>query len=83
MMKVRACLLVIGISLGGFPASAGDLAVYVTDAKGNPVKDAVIEVISPKVPIPADWDYSGLIDQQDKEFVDNAGGWKRCHLPKQ
>ena len=55
-MKVRACLLVIGISLGSFPASAGDLAVYVTDAKGNPVKDAVIEVISPKVPIPADWD---------------------------
>lgn len=72
MMKVRACLLVIGISLGGFAASAGDLAVYVTDAKGNPVKDAVIEVISPKVPIPADWDYSGLIDQQDKEFVDNV-----------
>jgi len=71
-MTFKTYLLVILLCCAGFSAHAGDLTVQLNDAKGNPIKDAVIEIVSPKIPIPANWDYTGLIDQQDKEFVDNV-----------
>jgi hypothetical protein len=51
---------------------ADDLQVRITDNNNEPVKDAVIEIISPSIPVPDDWDYMGLIDQIDKEFINNV-----------
>lgn len=53
-------------------ASAGDLEVRFTDDEGRPLGDAVIEIVAPRIPVPADWDYSGLMDQVDREFIDNV-----------
>jgi plastocyanin len=53
-------------------AHAGELQVYFTDNDGNPVKDAVIEIISSQFAVPADWDYTGVMDQVDEEFVNNV-----------
>lgn len=53
-------------------ALAGELQVQFTDGDGNPIPDAVIEITSPRIPVPEDWDYTGLMDQVDKEFMDNV-----------
>ena len=53
-------------------AWAGDLQVRLVDDDGNPVTDAVIEITSPQIPVPADWDFTGMMDQVDKEFIDNV-----------
>jgi len=52
--------------------NAGTLMTTFTDDEGNPIKDAVIEILSPQQPIPEDWDYSAIMDQVDKEFVNNV-----------
>lgn len=59
-------------SLFSFSASAGTLEVFFADDDGKPVADVVIEIISPVIPVPEDWDYSGTMDQVDKEFMDNV-----------
>lgn len=51
---------------------AGELQVRFTDSRGEPIVDAVLEIMSPQIPVPADWDYMGLMDQIDKEFIDNV-----------
>jgi hypothetical protein len=48
---------------------AGELEVLVTDASGQPVPEAVIEIISPVSELPADWPLTGAMDQMDKEFI--------------
>lgn len=53
-------------------ATAGDLQVRFVDASGEAITDAVIEIITPNIPAPNDWDYLGKMDQIDKEFIDNV-----------
>ena len=53
-------------------ALAGDLQVHIAENDGTPIYDAVVEIISPEIPVPEDWDYTGLMDQVDKEFIDNV-----------
>ena len=67
-LSISAVVLLLASNI----ALAGDLHVHFSDSKGNPVPDAVIEIISPRIPVPADWDYMGLMDQIDKEFIDNV-----------
>jgi len=63
-------LLAAAIVLFGSSASqAGELQVLFTDADGQPVPEAVIEIVSPTVPLPADWPLTGAMDQKDKEFI--------------
>jgi len=50
-------------------SQAGELQVLLTDADGQPVPEAVIEIVSPTVPLPADWPLTGAMDQMDKEFI--------------
>ncbi|MDC1528420.1 methylamine utilization protein [Gammaproteobacteria bacterium] len=71
--KLLAVLLTtLAFSLGVQSVQAGNLEVVLEDQKGNPLKDAVIEIILPAIPVPADWDYEGLMDQKDKEFINNV-----------
>ena len=71
--KLLAVLLTtLAFSLGVQSVQTGNLEVVLKDQKGNPLKDAVIEIISPSIPVPADWDYEGLMDQKDKEFINNV-----------
>ncbi|MDC0598654.1 methylamine utilization protein [Gammaproteobacteria bacterium] len=73
MKQVNCKLLMLSICL--FMSSAvwaGELRVIFSDAKGNLLEDAVLEIISPQLAIPEDWDYSGIMDQIDKEFVENV-----------
>ncbi len=65
-------LATLALFLGVQTVQAGNLEVVLEDQKGKPLKDAVIEIISPAIPIPADWDYQGLMDQRDKEFINNV-----------
>lgn len=51
---------------------AGDLRVLFNDLDGEPLSDAVIEILNTEIPIPGSWDYSGSMDQIDKEFVNNV-----------
>ncbi len=51
---------------------ASDLGVSFRNADGEPVVDAIIEIVSPEIPVPDNWDYRGLIDQVDKEFIGNV-----------
>lgn len=69
MNKIIPGLLILFSSTG---LLAGELQVRFTDSDGNPVTDAVIEITSPQIPVPEDWDYTGLMDQVDKEFIDNV-----------
>jgi hypothetical protein len=63
-------LLAAAIVLFGSSASqAGEMQVLFTDADGQPVPEAVIEIVSPTVPLPADWPLTGAMDQKDKEFI--------------
>jgi len=48
------------------------LQVRFVDASGEAITDAVIEIITPNIPAPNDWDYLGKMDQIDKEFIDNV-----------
>ncbi len=61
------CLL-----LAAHSAYAETLEVMFTDSDGNPIKDAVIEIISPQIAVPDDWDFTGEMDQVDREFIDNV-----------
>ena len=38
---------------------AGDLDVSFRNADGEPVIDAIIEIVSPQIPVPDNWDYRG------------------------
>ncbi len=49
----------IYILFTGNAVSAGTLEVLFTDSDGNPVSDAVIEIISPQIALPDDWDFAG------------------------
>ena len=69
MKKLLPCLLFL---IPGPVLLAGELQVHFTDADDNPVTDAVIEIISPQIPVPEGWNYTGLMDQVDKEFMDNV-----------
>jgi len=71
-MHFRNSLSGILLSLSAITASAGELQVLFTDNDGNPIKDAVIEIINPQFEIPPDWDYTGVMDQVDEEFVNNV-----------
>lgn len=51
---------------------AGDLQVRFNDDDGAPILDAVVEIVTPTVPLPEDWDFTGIMDQVDKEFIDNV-----------
>lgn len=51
---------------------ASELEVTFIDSAGNPVKDAVIEIVTPDIPVPDNWNYKGLMDQVDKEFIGNV-----------
>ena len=62
------------------PVQAGNLVVMLEDQKGNPLKDAVIEIISPVIPVPANWDFEGLMDQKDKEFINKRGHYSSWQL---
>jgi len=53
-------------------AVGGDLQVRFKDNDGAPILDAVVEIITPSLPLPEDWDYTGIMDQVDKEFIDNV-----------
>ena len=50
-------------------SQAGELQVLLTDADGQPVPEAVIEIVSPTVALPANWPLTGVMDQMDKEFI--------------
>lgn len=69
LTRLTISCLVLLLSL---PASAGNLRVHLTEDNGTPIPDAVVEIITPQIPVPADWDYTGLMDQVDKEFIDNV-----------
>lgn len=66
-LKSVAALLLASASVVG--TQAGELEVVLTDSAGQPVAEAVIEVIAPQLPLPADWSLTGAMDQVDKEFV--------------
>ena len=69
-MKKTYCLLIF--LLASNFVFAGDLQVRFIDADGAPIFDAVVEIITPSVPVPDDWDLTGIMDQVDKEFIDNV-----------
>ena len=51
--KLLAVLLTtLAFSLGVQSVQAGNLEVVLEDQKGNPLKDAVIEIILPAIPVP-------------------------------
>lgn len=60
--------LVLGIGMCA-SAHAGDLVIKVTDEEGLHMSNVVIEVVTPRQPIPEGWPHSGVVDQIDKEFV--------------
>ena len=60
------------LSFCGSAACAGDLQVIFSDGEGKPIADAVIEIVDPVLPVPAGWEYRGVMDQIDKEFVNNV-----------
>ncbi|MDO9519259.1 MAG: methylamine utilization protein [Pseudohongiella sp.] len=49
--------------------SAGELEVVFKDDSGQPIANAVVEVISPEVSLPLGLALTGMMDQVDKEFV--------------
>ncbi|MBU3671521.1 MAG: methylamine utilization protein [Sinobacteraceae bacterium] len=53
----------------GALANAGALEVTLVDKAGKPVADAVVEIVSPVVPLPANVPLTASMDQIDKEFV--------------
>jgi len=55
----------IYIFLAGNTVSAGTPEVLFTDSDDSPVSDAVIEIISPQIALPDDWDFTGEMDQLD------------------
>ena len=69
MKNLLPTLLILSLASS---ATAGDLRVVFSDSDGNPIYDAVIEIVAPDIPIPQDWDYYGMMDQKDKEFMDNV-----------
>jgi plastocyanin len=71
-MKFFSRTLAFLLSWIAVTAHAGELQVHFTDSDGNPIKDAVIEIISPQFEIPAGWEYTGVMDQVDEEFVNNV-----------
>jgi hypothetical protein len=72
LMKIVTLSLVIVCLCSTAIVNAGELQVLFTDQDGTPIKDAVIEITSPDFEIPADWDYTGIMDQVDEEFVNNV-----------
>jgi hypothetical protein len=72
MADVMKKCLGLFISLISVSVFAGDLQVLFADDDGNPIVDAVIEVVTPSVPIPDDWNNMYVMDQVDKEFMDNV-----------
>lgn len=60
------CVCTIFVSIN---SQAGELVMIVTDGEGLPKQGVVIEVISPRLPVPEDWPGTGVIDQVNKEFV--------------
>lgn len=59
----------LGSATAAMTAAAAELQVSITDDEGNPLHNAVIEITSPSLPIPEDWNYNAIMDQVDKEFV--------------
>lgn len=70
MMSKTAFLLIFLLSCN--LAAAGDLQVRFNEDDGATIPDAVVEIITPSVPVPEDWDFNGIMDQVDKEFIDNV-----------
>lgn len=68
LQPILWCLLLQ--CLGSALATAGGLEVTLTDKTGKPVADAVVEIVSPAVPLPANLPSVATMDQIDKEFVD-------------
>ncbi len=69
-MRYLMSLLVVGLLLGETPVFAQQLSVTLTDSEGNPLPDAVIELVpSPGVEISPDSSIMVQVDQVDKEFV--------------
>lgn len=66
---LRATVTVAVLLTWSATVRAGELEVLLTDANGQPVSDAVVEIISPVTDLPLDWALTGAMDQVDKEFV--------------
>lgn len=66
---LRATVAIAVLLIWSATAQAGELEVVLTDATGQPVPDAVVEIISSVPALPADWPLTGEMDQIDKEFV--------------
>ena len=71
-MNHKVIILVILLIQLSSSLLAGDLDVSFRNADGEPVIDAIIEIVSPVIPVPDNWDYRGLMDQVDKEFIGNV-----------
>ena len=50
-------------------ATAGALEVTLIDKAGKPIADAVVEIVAPAAPLPANVPMTASMDQIDKEFV--------------
>jgi len=50
-------------------ATAGALDITLIDKAGKPIADAVVEIVSPVAPLPANLPLIASMDQIDKEFV--------------